>query len=155
MQVAQGTCVRCKANLETAQHLFYECSYSQAQWRQLRSLADRARVSFRNTYDLLRTIDEAISTKSKGGMLVYILFSMTNSLWKDRNVAVFHNRLQDMPLRVSLIQACVKIEGSFNSKSPEVRWQQDLRMLEEINRLIELSNCSTSLVSEEGTVSKD
>ncbi|KAL2631466.1 hypothetical protein R1flu_016152 [Riccia fluitans] len=149
MQVAQGTCVRCKANLETTRHLFYECSYSQAQWRQLRSLADRARVSFWNTYDLLRTIDKAISTKTKGGMLVYILFSITNTLWKDRNLAVFHNRLQETPLRVSLIQARVKIEGSFNSKSPKVHWQQGLRMLEEINRLIELSNCLTSSVSEE------
>ncbi|KAL2652685.1 hypothetical protein R1flu_020813 [Riccia fluitans] len=71
MQVALGTCCKCKAALETTSHLFYECSHSQSQWRQLMNMTRRAQVSFRVTNNLLQLVDEALITKAKGGTLIY------------------------------------------------------------------------------------
>ncbi|KAL2609557.1 hypothetical protein R1flu_028130 [Riccia fluitans] len=156
MRIAPGICCRCKTTVESTPHLFLECRHSQAQWRQLKVLANRARASFQIPHGLLQTIDEALRTKAKGGTLLYILHSITNTIWKDRNVAVFQNRLQATPLLSSLKQARIEIEGSVNNKSSDVRWQQGLRMLEEINSLIEHASSATAWpaaerVREEGT----
>ncbi|KAL2612245.1 hypothetical protein R1flu_023937 [Riccia fluitans] len=66
--------------------------------------------------------------------------SLTTSIWRDRVHAHFRNRLQNTPLRASLDLACVEIEGSFHSKSSNTRWQKGLKMLEQINQLIDIAD---------------
>ncbi|KAL2632268.1 hypothetical protein R1flu_016954 [Riccia fluitans] len=81
-------------------------------------------------------MDEAIKTKGKGGILVYIIHNITKAIWKDRNQSFFHNRTHSTPLHVSLEQTRLELASSFNNKSPEARWRQGLRALNEINALI-------------------
>ncbi|KAL2609967.1 hypothetical protein R1flu_028540 [Riccia fluitans] len=103
----------------------------------LREIAKKTPTRFRNTYGFLETIDEAIRTKERGGTLIYILYSVTNSIWRDRTQTLFSNRRQTTPLLAALEQARVEIEGSFSNKSSITRWLKGLLMLNEINRLIE------------------
>ncbi|KAL2642291.1 hypothetical protein R1flu_009878 [Riccia fluitans] len=109
---------------------------SKNQWRQLQEKALDVNASFQVTHGLLETIDEAIRTKKNGGPLVYILFSITNSISKDQNQAFFHNKSQVTPLNVSLEHAQIEIEGSFINRSSAIRWQQGLKTLQEINNML-------------------
>ncbi|KAL2631555.1 hypothetical protein R1flu_016241 [Riccia fluitans] len=152
MQVAHDPCARCKEATETITHLFYECRNSRSHWERLQELASRARVNIRNSNGLLATVDEAVSTKSKEGILFYIVYSMTNLIWKDRNHAVFRNSLQTTPLRAVLEMACIEIESSFDSKDTTNRWQRGLKMLEMINPLIAQEIGSTHHTAERNQI---
>ncbi|KAL2622011.1 hypothetical protein R1flu_002216 [Riccia fluitans] len=136
MQVSTNPCCRCKSTEETVPHLFFDCRDSLKRWKLLQDKAHETHTSFQVGCGLLETVDEAIKTKSKGGILFYIVHNVTKAIWKDRNHTFFHNQQHATPLRVSLEQARLEIASSFNYESPETRWQHGLRALEEINVLI-------------------
>ncbi|KAL2608455.1 hypothetical protein R1flu_027028 [Riccia fluitans] len=116
MQVAFDYCCRCKEATETIPHLFFECRKSENRWNLLRDLATRARINLRIPHNLLEFIDEAITAQTTGGLLLFILYSVTTTIWKDRNQMYFNQRSQTTPLRVSLELARAEIEGNFNYK---------------------------------------
>ncbi|KAL2613126.1 hypothetical protein R1flu_024818 [Riccia fluitans] len=136
MKVANEPCCRCKETEETILLLFYDCRDSKVRWGQLQEKARAIQASFQITHGLLETVDKAISTKKKGGPLIYILYAIINSNWQDRNQANFRNKPQSTPLHISLEQARVEIEGSFNKTSPNACWQQGLKALCEIIELL-------------------
>ncbi|KAL2624366.1 hypothetical protein R1flu_008611 [Riccia fluitans] len=136
MNVADDTCCRCKEARETVPHLFFDCRHSRPLWRQLREAAKEARVSSHIPQDLLHTIDEAIKSKQRGNPLIFILHNVTKAIWLDRNQSFWHNKLQSTPIRLPIEQARIEIETSFSNKSSETRWQQGVRALDEINRLL-------------------
>ncbi|KAL2628913.1 hypothetical protein R1flu_013599 [Riccia fluitans] len=136
MRVAFDPCSRCKTASESVSHLFYDCKYPRDHWRQLQELATKTNISFQVPDSLLAIIDEALRTKKKGCPLVYILYSITRTLWTDRNLALFQRKHQNTPLRVSLEHARVEVEGSFNDKCSAERWQRGLQALKEMNMLI-------------------
>ncbi|KAL2621653.1 hypothetical protein R1flu_001858 [Riccia fluitans] len=144
MQVSQDLCCRCRQVIETVSHLFFECHHSITRWHQLQESAQRVGTSFCATHNLLDSIDEALITKKKGSSFIYILSSLTTTIWKDRNEMLFRNKTQETPLRVSLEQARWEIEGSFNPSSSASRWWQGLHALTEINRLLEVSSNPTT-----------
>ncbi|KAL2635555.1 hypothetical protein R1flu_007034 [Riccia fluitans] len=140
MQVAYNLCCRCKAEEETISHLFYTCRDLQRRWTQLHELASRTCVSFQRTHGLLETIDEVLRTKKQEGPLLYILFSLTNNIWKDRNHVPFCGRPQSMPLQVPLEHARQQIGSSFNNLSSASCWKLRLDALEEMKSLLDALN---------------
>ncbi|KAL2610341.1 hypothetical protein R1flu_028914 [Riccia fluitans] len=136
MRVAFDPCCRCKEEVETVPHLFYTCKDCQTRWTLLHELASKARASFQNMHGLLETIDEALRTKKKEGPPIYILYTITSAIWKDRNHIFFRGQPQLTPLQVSLEQARLQIENSFNNQSSISHWQLGLEALEEINSLL-------------------
>ncbi|KAL2631781.1 hypothetical protein R1flu_016467 [Riccia fluitans] len=140
LQVSQDLCCRCKQVVETVSHLFFDCSHLITRWHQLQESARRAESSFRATHNLLDSIDEALITKQKGSSFIFILSSITTTIWKERNELLFRNRTRETPLKVLLEQARREIEGSFNPGSSDSRWRQGLLALREINRLLEVSS---------------
>ncbi|KAL2621007.1 hypothetical protein R1flu_001212 [Riccia fluitans] len=124
MCVAEDTCCRFKERAETVHHLFYECRLSQRHLHLLQDTTLEYGVSFRVPNGFLETIDEALCTKKRGDPLIYILYSLTNSIWKDRNAFVFHNKQQQTPLYASLEQARIELQGSCNRNCSESCWQQ-------------------------------
>ncbi|KAL2650281.1 hypothetical protein R1flu_018409 [Riccia fluitans] len=136
MKVASDLCRRCNEAPESVSHLFYDCRKSVHHWNQLRNLSAASHTNLKIVHNLLGIIDEALITKKQGGPLIYILFSITSSIWKDRNKAVFQNQSKSTPLLISLQQARHEIEASFNNKVTSNWWQQGIKTLEEISRLI-------------------
>ncbi|KAL2652552.1 hypothetical protein R1flu_020680 [Riccia fluitans] len=149
LKVAQGLCCQCQEALETTPHLFYECWHSATRWRQLQVWAAEARATFQLRRGLLENIDKALSGKKKDGTLFFIVYSLTNSIWKDRTQACFRNRLENTPLRISLDLARVEIEASFLGKSSNGRWQKGMAMLEQINQIIEIADRPAQRSAEE------
>ncbi|KAL2608864.1 hypothetical protein R1flu_027437 [Riccia fluitans] len=140
MRVAEVPCCRCNVEEETVSHLFFECPNSLSRWRRLHERARTVKVSFQITHSLLETIDEAIRTKEKGSPLVFILFSITNAIWKDRNLLLFRGKSHNTPLLISLEQARREVKGSFNQSSSALKWQQGLQALEELKNLMNASD---------------
>ncbi|KAL2622714.1 hypothetical protein R1flu_002919 [Riccia fluitans] len=52
----------------------------------------------------------------------------------------FHKKLQSTPLQQSLELARAEIEGSFNNRSSDLRWQHGLKALKEVGNLLETLN---------------
>ncbi|KAL2650592.1 hypothetical protein R1flu_018720 [Riccia fluitans] len=144
LSVSQELCCRCRQAVETISHLFFECSHSITRWQQLQERPRRAGVDFRTTHSLLEAIDEAVAMKKKGSSFIFILYSLTNAIWKDRNERLFHNKTQTTPLNVSLEQERREVESSFNSSSSASRWQKGLHARGEIKKLLEVTDRMTS-----------
>ncbi|KAL2652448.1 hypothetical protein R1flu_020576 [Riccia fluitans] len=157
LSMSQELCCRCRQAVETISHLFFECSHSITRWQQLEERARRAEVDFRTTHSMLEAIDEAVATKKKGSSFIFILFSLTNAIWKDRNEWLFCNKTQTTPLNVSLEQARREVESSFNSSSSASRWQKGLLALGEIKKLLEVTDrmMSASASNEHETIEED
>ncbi|KAL2629352.1 hypothetical protein R1flu_014038 [Riccia fluitans] len=136
MKVAFDPCCRCKEATKTVPHLFYGCRDSLSRWNLLRSLSLSGRINIHVPHGLLELIDEAIKIQRKGGLLIFILYSVTSSIWKDRNQTLFNQKPQKMPLKVALEQARAEIEGSFKYKHSPTRWERGINALEEINKLL-------------------
>ncbi|KAL2632692.1 hypothetical protein R1flu_004171 [Riccia fluitans] len=136
MNVAFDPCRRCNETTESVPHLFYKCRESISRWNLLHNLASTTHANLRISHGLLEIVDEALKAKKEGGPLIFILYSVTSSIWKDRNQAVFQNRSQSTPLLVSLQQARKEIEASFNNKTSNNHWRHGIKALEEINKLI-------------------
>ncbi|KAL2652664.1 hypothetical protein R1flu_020792 [Riccia fluitans] len=124
MQVAFDPCSRCNDDVETIPHLFYGCRDSMIRWNKLRELTTNGCTSFCIPHGLLELIDEAIVTQRKGGPLIFILYSVTNSIWQDRNQVLYNQKSQRTPLQLSLEQARAEIEGSFSNRQSSTRWEQ-------------------------------
>ncbi|KAL2642193.1 hypothetical protein R1flu_009780 [Riccia fluitans] len=140
MRVASDPCSRCKLAVESVPHLFHDCNNSQVQWSKLLELMTKAGVSMRVPHGLLNIINEALTMKKKGGPLIYLLYSITTTIWRDRNQAQFNNKILSMPFRISLEQARVELEGSLNAKSSAIRWQHRIDALDVVNKLISSAN---------------
>ncbi|KAL2649475.1 hypothetical protein R1flu_017603 [Riccia fluitans] len=151
MQVSNDLCCRCKSAIETVSHLFFDCNTSRSRWNQLCELANRTGANFQVAGSLLELLDEAIQTKRRGSSLVFILYSVTCAIWKDRNHMFFHKKLQSTPLQRSLELARAEIEGSFNNRSSDLRWQHGLKTLKEVENLLEtLNSVSTTSLNQAG-----
>ncbi|KAL2635061.1 hypothetical protein R1flu_006540 [Riccia fluitans] len=138
MKVSNEPCCRCKQAAETILHLFYDCINSQDRWCQLQERVLANRAGFKVPHDLLDIVDEALSSKKHGGSLIYILYSITNSIWMDRNQTYFRNQPQTTPLFISLEQARVEITANFSKESSNTCWMQGLKALRELNDLLEI-----------------
>ncbi|KAL2608237.1 hypothetical protein R1flu_026810 [Riccia fluitans] len=137
MRVATDPCCRCKETSETVPHLFYECRKSLNRWQLLCEKARLSQASFHTPHGLLDMIDEAICAKKDGEPFTFIFYSLTNSIWKDRNSALFKNKNQETPLLASLELARVELEGNLNKTASNIRWQRGQRAMEELNKLID------------------
>ncbi|KAL2651862.1 hypothetical protein R1flu_019990 [Riccia fluitans] len=75
----------------------------------------------------------------------------------NRNKFFFRNKTQTTPLNVSLEQARREIESSFNPSSSAPRWRQGLHALDEINKLLEVTDPtkSTSESNEREMIDED
>ncbi|KAL2611365.1 hypothetical protein R1flu_023057 [Riccia fluitans] len=136
MRVSNAPYCRCNEAEETTSRLFFDCRNSQTRWRQLHHRSRSVQTSFRVTHSLLGTIDEALNTKEKGSPLIFIIFSITNAIWRDRNTLLFRGKNQNMPLSVCLESARQEVEGSFNKQSSAINWQRGIKALEELKELL-------------------
>ncbi|KAL2612206.1 hypothetical protein R1flu_023898 [Riccia fluitans] len=136
MRVSSEPCGRCKSAVESIPHLFYDCENSRVRWNKLRELVTNAGVNIKIPQGLLNIMDEALAQKKKGILLLYILYIITTTIWRDRNQAQFNNKILSTPLRISLEQARLELEGSLSAKASATRWQQGIKALDEVNKLI-------------------
>ncbi|KAL2622830.1 hypothetical protein R1flu_003035 [Riccia fluitans] len=136
MQVAFNPCSRCNDEIETVPHLFYGCRDSRTRWNKLQEVITNGPSNLRIPYGLLELIDEAVATQRKGGPLIFILYSVTNSIWQDRNQVLYSQEPQRTPLQLSLEQACAEIEGSISNRQSATRWGQGIKALEGVNDLL-------------------
>ncbi|KAL2620614.1 hypothetical protein R1flu_000819 [Riccia fluitans] len=136
MQVANEPCCRSKTTSKTISHLFYECRKSQSRWQLLRANARASHASFCASHGLLELIDEAIKAKKDGGAFVFIFYSLTSAIWKDRNATFFRNKQQETPLLISLEATRAELEGSLNKVAFATRWQRSQKAMKELNQLI-------------------
>ncbi|KAL2631073.1 hypothetical protein R1flu_015759 [Riccia fluitans] len=123
MKVAAEPCCRCKETSEMVSHLFYECKPPQEGWQWLRENLRMTHPHFYNARGLLALADEAICDKKDGNAFAYIFYSLTNTLWKDRNSTLFKNSQRDTPLLVTLEHARLELEGSLNETASDSHWQ--------------------------------
>ncbi|KAL3691963.1 hypothetical protein R1sor_005614 [Riccia sorocarpa] len=89
MQVVEGTCTHCELEVETVIHLFWSCEVVKSLWKNLDDLTNTGGASFRIRDTLLAIIDEALQTKRSGGTLFHTIAPMLQTIWRDRNKAMF------------------------------------------------------------------
>ncbi|KAL2613153.1 hypothetical protein R1flu_024845 [Riccia fluitans] len=116
-------------------HLTYECRNSQNCWQLLRENTRTTHPHFYNARGLLALVIVAIRAKD-GNSFVFIFHSLTNTIWKDRNLVLFKNKQRNTPLLVTLDRARAELEGSMNGAALDSRWQQAQKAMEELNSLI-------------------
>ncbi|KAL3694288.1 hypothetical protein R1sor_007939 [Riccia sorocarpa] len=142
MRVSNDLCCRCRLESETIVHLFWGCKEVRGMWTHLRRNAFEADSTFRIKESLLATIDEALATVQKGGVLTTILASAFQAIWSDRNKRYFRNQRGKTPLEVILKQSRSEVEASFRPTDSKSSWEKKLETLQEVNRLIERTDLS-------------
>ncbi|KAL2641330.1 hypothetical protein R1flu_008917 [Riccia fluitans] len=135
MNVSAEPCCRCRETCETVHHLFYDCRKSNYHWQKLREITRASHVDFANAQGFLAIIDEAIRAKRDGGSLVFIFHSLTHSIWKDRNSALFKNAQRTTPLLVSMELTRQELEGSLNNAASAIRWQRGQKAMKGTKQL--------------------
>ncbi|XP_073024427.1 uncharacterized protein [Primulina eburnea] len=104
--VEDKTCILCKVQIETVEHLFFQCSFSCDVWREIRAWLGMSKNmgsptailrAFRNHYGGKSTLDR---------MRIMALAATVYHIWNARNRSMFENedpRLQDMVKRIKIV----------------------------------------------------
>ncbi|KAL3675123.1 hypothetical protein R1sor_025071 [Riccia sorocarpa] len=104
-------------------------------WDNLKLKSEASGVKLKIQPTLLQNVDEAIESKSKGGILFHILTAATQQIWKDRNNSVFNGRNSPTPLQVVLQQARLELDGGFDTKSNKSSRQAGIEGLNQLRIL--------------------
>ncbi|KAJ0600035.1 putative reverse transcriptase zinc-binding domain-containing protein [Helianthus annuus] len=87
-------CLLCQSDLETHEHLFFECSYSKSVWHKVRH-----KVEMNSVKESWEEISASLITKanSKSVFAVasrLVVAAAAYSIWSERNARFFSNRLR-------------------------------------------------------------
>lgn len=82
--MADGVCILCRDELETCQHLFFRCSYSEEIWRTLVGGIMREEYTM-HWNEIVDAISNSRRSATEMFLLRYAFQSLVHSIWKERN----------------------------------------------------------------------
>ncbi|KAL3687547.1 hypothetical protein R1sor_013856 [Riccia sorocarpa] len=137
MTVSNGQCVRCNRAVEMITHLFWDCPETQYVWNEIGRRFNNTDTTICLKPSLLENIDAALSTKNEGRVLIHILVAACQNIWADRNHKVFKNQRRQTPVTITFQNAIWEKEATLNQRSSAENWEEGMRGLDELNRLLE------------------
>ncbi|KAL3698411.1 hypothetical protein R1sor_012487 [Riccia sorocarpa] len=102
--------------------MYWSCPGACRIWSKLKRRADEEDTQFRVPSSLIDTIDMALSDNRKGSVLIHVLASALQSIWKDRNEKTFGKRDIITPVDLILQAARHEAEGLVNKKGSEEQY---------------------------------
>ncbi|KAL3678136.1 hypothetical protein R1sor_021092 [Riccia sorocarpa] len=117
--VSDGICPRCRAGIESVDHLFWSCSRSKNRW----DLLKRVTVSTRND---MRHVNEwfdfkilALRLKNTDATLWAIAAELYRVLWRERNDLVFRGKRSIRPLREVVHETSRSVSAWITKSMPD------------------------------------
>ncbi|KAL3684087.1 hypothetical protein R1sor_002109 [Riccia sorocarpa] len=117
--VSDGICPRCRAGIESVDHLFWSCSRSKNRW----DLLKRVTVSTRND---MRHVNEwfdfkilALRLKNTDATLWAIAAELYRVLWRERNDLVFRGKRSIKPLREVVHETSRSVSAWITKSMPD------------------------------------
>ncbi|KAL3675639.1 hypothetical protein R1sor_025587 [Riccia sorocarpa] len=86
--------------------------------------------------NFLDAIDMALFSNKMSCPLLHILATTLQYIWKDRNLKQFKNQDTTTPIEVILTSARHEVEGQMTHKGSAERWEDGLKMLQDLARLL-------------------
>ncbi|XP_021836755.2 uncharacterized protein [Spinacia oleracea] len=86
--VDSDICVLCNSNIESAEHLFFECPTSSLVWQKILSLLQLSRPTGGFTYEIQWMLKS--STGGKHQLLMIFFAESIYSIWLNRNDRIFN-----------------------------------------------------------------
>ncbi|XP_022014770.1 uncharacterized protein LOC110914279 [Helianthus annuus] len=101
-------CVLCYANVDSHEHLFFECGFSSQVWSLVRSKGNKATVDSKwsNIVDWLR--DRATSKSADNYVSRLIVAATAYTIWQERNARLFKNHARPPDTVRNLILSIVR-----------------------------------------------
>ncbi|XP_021835349.2 uncharacterized protein [Spinacia oleracea] len=109
-----GLCPLCSTDLETVQHLFFQCSYSQQVWQQVLQVLKIQRPSFGFDQEIQIAVRMCKRSSGTSKLFIAVFAEVVYGLWIQRKQRVFagHSQVPDHIVRAAIFRVACRCKES-------------------------------------------
>ncbi|KAL3684001.1 hypothetical protein R1sor_002023 [Riccia sorocarpa] len=117
--VSDGICPRCRAGIESVDHLFWSCSRSKNRWDLLKRVTAGTRNDMRHVNEWFDFKILTLRLKNTDATLWAIAAELYRVLWRERNDLVFRGKRLIRPLRAVVHETSRSVSAWITKSMPD------------------------------------